>query len=99
MKLQLLIAKLNSNLEDQSESVSLHLLRPKVIRDVDSLQQEIKLLQAQMAHVQKQLNKTNSETSSSIQQLVELDQFKRRIQATCKALKEADNWTTLTTGL
>lgn len=97
MKLQLLIAKLNSNLEDQSESVSLHLLRPKVIRDVDSLQQEIKLLQAQMAHVQKQLNKTNSETSSSIQQLVELDQFKRRIQATCKALKEADNWTTLTT--
>ena len=53
---QLLIAKLNSNLEDQSESVALHLLRPKVIRDVDSLQQEIKLLQAQMAQVQKQLN-------------------------------------------
>jgi len=97
MKLQLMIAKLNGNLEDQCESVSHQLIRPKVIGEVDSLHHEMKLLQAQMVSVQRQLNKTNSETATSNQQLVELDQFKRRIQATCKALKEADNWTTLTT--
>merc|ERR1719376_1244083 len=97
MKLQLMIAKMNSNLEEQSEQVSLHLVKPKVLRDVDSLQQELMLLQSQMNHVQLQLNKTNAETSNSIETLVKLNKFKRRIQATCQALKEADNWTTLTT--
>ena len=80
MKLQLLIAKMNSNLEDQCESVSMHLLKPKVLRDVESLQQEFKLLQTQMFHVQQQLNATNADTETSIQTLVHLDQFKNRIQ-------------------
>ena len=75
-----MIAKLNGNLEDQCESVSHQLIRPKVIGEVDSLHHEMKLLQAQMVSVQRQLNKTNSETATSNQQLVELDQFKRRIQ-------------------
>ena len=36
-----------------------------------------------------------SETGQSMQTLVELDTVKRRMLASQRALKEADNWTTL----
>ena len=98
MKLQLMIAKLNSSLEDQCEHVSAGLLRPKVLRDVESLQQESVLLQGRISDVRNEMEKTNSENAqASMHTLIEMDRLKQRMQATSKALKEADNWTTLTT--
>lgn len=46
MKLQLLIAKLNANLEEQSEQILQNL--PKVVREIESLQQESTLLKSSM---------------------------------------------------
>jgi conserved oligomeric Golgi complex subunit 7 len=94
MKLQLLIAKLNASLEEQSEAVCQNL--PRVVRDTESMQQEALLLQAKMEAVQEEIDKVNRETGSSMGTLVQMDLFKERIQATRRALKEADNWTTLT---
>ena len=42
MKLQLLIAKMNANLEDQSEQILQNM--PRILREVESLQQESALL-------------------------------------------------------
>lgn len=95
-KLQLLIAKLNSSLEEQCHQVSGGLLRSRVLRDVESLQQEALLLQANMAEVREELAKANVDPGKSMQTLVQMDELKQRIQAKSKALKEADNWTTLT---
>ena len=78
MKLQLLISKLNSGLEDQSDSVGQSL--PRVIREAESLQQEAILLQAKMAAVQEEIDKVNRETGSSMETLVQMDLFKQRIQ-------------------
>ncbi len=93
MKLQLLIAKLNANLEDQSEQILLNM--PKVIREVESLQQDSVLLKSSMMGVQSDIDKVNRETGDSMETLVQMDLLKQRILATKKALKEADNWTTL----
>ena len=89
MKLQLLIAKLNSNLEDQSE----HILQsmPRVVREVESLQQEAALLKSSMSAVQSDIDKVNKETGDSMACLVKMDLLKQRMQATKNALKEADN--------
>ena len=94
MKLQLLIAKLNASLEDQSE----HILQstPRIVREVESLQQESALLKSSMSAVQSDIDKVNKETGASMETLVKMDLLKQRIQATKNALKEADNWTTLT---
>ena len=98
MKLQLMIAKLNSSLEEQCEQVGAGVLRPKVLRDVESLQQESVLLQGRISDVRNEMEKTNSQNAQeSMQTLIEMDKLKQRMQATSKALKEADNWTTLTT--
>ena len=98
MKLQLMIAKLNSSLEEQCEQLSAGILRPKVLRDVESLQQEAVLLQGRISDVRNEMEHTNSENAqASMQTLIEMDKLKQRMQATSKALKEADNWTTLTT--
>ena len=98
MKLQLMIAKLNSSLEEQCEQVSAGLLRPKVLRDIESLQQEAVLLKGRISDVRSEMEKSNSQNAQeSMQTLIEMDKLKQRMQATSKALKEADNWTTLTT--
>ena len=49
-----------------------------------------------MAAVQEEIDKVNRETGTSMETLVQMDILKERIQATRRALKEADNWTTLT---
>lgn len=94
MKLQLLIAKLNANLEEQSEHVCQTM--PRIVREVESLQQESALLRSSMSAVQNDIDQVNSETGASMETLVRMDSLKQRIQATSRALKEADNWTTLT---
>ena len=93
-----MIAKLNSSLEEQCEQVSAGLLRPKVLRDIESLQQEAVLLKGRISDVRSEMEKSNSQNAQeSMQTLIEMDKLKQRMQATSKALKEADNWTTLTT--
>ena len=95
MKLQLLIAKMNANLEDQSEQILQSM--PRIIREVESLQQEAALLKSSMGCVQNDIDKVNSDTGKSMETLVKMDLMKQRIQSSRQALKEADNWTTLTT--
>ncbi len=69
---------------------------PRVLREAESLQQEAQLLQARMTAVQDEIDKVNLETGSSMEELVRMDLLKERIRAVRHALKEADNWTTLT---
>ena len=94
MKLQLMIAKMNASLEEQSEQICQNM--PKVVREVDALQQETALLKSSMSVVQSDIEKVNQETGASMETLVKMDALKQKIQATRNALKEADNWTTLT---
>ena len=94
MQLQLMIAKLNASLEEQSEQICQNM--PKVVREVDALQQEAALLKSSMSVVQNDIEKVNQETGTSMETLVKMDALKQSIQATRNALKEADNWTTLT---
>ena len=74
MKLQLLIAKLNASLEDQSE----HILQsmPRIVREVESLQQESALLKSSMSAVQSDIDKVNKETGPSMETLVKMDLLK-----------------------
>ena len=97
MQLQLMIAKLNANLEEQSEQVCQAM--PKIVREIDALQHETVVLQSSMSVVQSDIDQVNQETGASMETLVKMDALKQKIQDTKKALKEADNWTTLTTGL
>ena len=60
MKLQLMIAKLNSSLEEQCQQVSAGLLRPKVLRDIESLQQESVLLKGRISDVRSEMEKSNN---------------------------------------
>lgn len=94
MQLQLMIAKLNANLEDQSEQVCQAM--PTIVREIDALQQESALLQSSMSVVQSDIDQVNRETGASMEILVKMDELKQKIQETRNALKEADNWTTLT---
>ena len=83
MKLQLMITKLNASLEEQCEQVSVGLLRPKVLRDVESLQQEAVLLQGRISDVRNEMAKNNSENAQvSMQSLVDMDKLKQRMQVT-----------------
>ncbi len=77
-KLQLLIAKLNSSVEEQSEQVSQGV--PRVVRETESLQQEAQLLMAKMSAVQEEIDRVNDETGTSMEALVQMDLFKQRIQ-------------------
>ena len=95
MQLQLMIAKLNANLEEQSEQVCQAM--PKIVREIDALQHETVVLQSSMSVVQSDIDQVNQETGASMETLVKMDALKQKIQDTKKALKEADNWTTLTT--
>ena len=82
MKLQLMIAKLNSSLEEQCEQVSAGLLRPKVLRDIESLQQEAVLLKGRISDVRSEMEKSNSQNAQeSMQTLIEMDKLKQRMQA------------------
>ena len=94
MKLQLLIAKMNANLEDHSEQVLQSM--PRIMREVESLQQDAALLKSSMSAVQSDIDTVNENTGSSMGTLVKMDMLKNRIEAVALALKEADNWTTLT---
>jgi len=95
MKLQLLISKLNASLEEQSGLIGDSM--PRVLRETESIQSEAEVLSSKMTFVRAEVEQVNRETGSSMRQLVQMDLLKARIQATSKALQEADNWTTLST--
>ena len=66
--------KLNASLEDQSE----HILQstPRIVREVESLQQESALLKSSMSAVQSDIDKVNKETGASMETLVKMDLLK-----------------------
>lgn len=92
-KLELFIQEMNNALEETAQQVQQNL--PRVLRDVETMQQEAALLKLQMAAVQKDIAKVEKESSTSMKTLLEIDTIKLRMLEANQALREADNWTTL----
>eukprot|EP00090_Calanus_glacialis_P007990 TRINITY_DN16360_c0_g1_i1.p1 TRINITY_DN16360_c0_g1~~TRINITY_DN16360_c0_g1_i1.p1 ORF type:complete len:756 (-),score=324.33 TRINITY_DN16360_c0_g1_i1:133-2346(-) len=95
MKLQLMIAKLNSALEDQCAAVVQSV--PRVIREAGQLEQEAGLLRDKLVAVRAEMESVECETRENMSTLVRMDTVKERLGATTRALQEADNWTSLDT--
>jgi hypothetical protein len=93
MKLQLFIQEVNNSLEETGQQVVQSL--PRVVRDVEAVKQEALLLREQMMVVKDDIKKVEMDTSSSMQRLIDLDDIKKRMNNSKKALQEADNWVTL----
>ncbi|XP_005105726.1 conserved oligomeric Golgi complex subunit 7 [Aplysia californica] len=93
MKLQVFIQEVNNVLEEASQQALQNL--PRVVRELDAIKQESSLLQDQMRIVKQDIQKVEQDTSQSMQSLLKLDRIKSRMKTTADALKEADNWTTL----
>ncbi|KAK8754311.1 hypothetical protein OTU49_015547 [Cherax quadricarinatus] len=97
MRLQLAIQEVNNALEETSQQVVGSL--PRVLRDVESLGHEVAVLKNQMNSVRQDIEKVEHNTAASMQTLVKLDSLKGRLVASSQALREADNWTTLSTDI
>lgn len=93
MKLQMFIQEVNNILEDAGQQALQNL--PRVMREIDAVKQEASLLQDQMRTVKQDIQNVEQSTAQSMQGLLSLDRVKSRMQMTADALKEADNWTTL----
>ncbi|XP_055955962.1 conserved oligomeric Golgi complex subunit 7 [Patella vulgata] len=93
MKLQMFIQEVNNILEEASQQALQNL--PRVMRELDAVRQEASLLQDQMRMVKQDIQKVEQSTAQSMQVLLKLDGIKGRMKTTAEALKEADNWTTL----
>ncbi|PAA92479.1 hypothetical protein BOX15_Mlig033534g4, partial [Macrostomum lignano] len=72
---------------------------PRAAREMASVKQEALLLQDQLRSVKSQLERVEQETSASMAKLVEADRLKSRLQRASSALREADNWTSLSANL
>ena len=93
MKLQLMIAKLNTALEDQCNAVVQSV--PRVIREAGQLELEAALLSDKLATIRAEMESVEMETRENMSSLVRMDAVKERLSATSRALQEADNWTSL----
>lgn len=93
MKLQMFIQEVNNIIEETSQQAVQNL--PRVIRELDAVKQEAALLQDQMKMVKQDIQKVEHDTAKSMQTLLKLDAIKSRMTSAAEALKEADNWTTL----
>lgn len=93
MKLQLAIFEINNSLENTSTAVLSNL--PRLLRDIELLQNEVVHFQRKLATVEHEVSKVENETTHSLEYIVKLDAVKSKLKATSKALQEADNWTTL----
>lgn len=89
-KLQLFVQEVNNSLEETAQQM-LHNL-PKVMREAEPFQQEAIQLNNQIKAVK---DKLDYESSGAMKNLIAIDTVKTRMEETCKALQEADNWTTL----
>lgn len=92
-KLQLLVQEVNNSLEETAQQM-IHNL-PKVMRETESLSRDSCVLREQMQTIKQKLSQMESESSKSMQTLINIDIVKKRMQETSQALQEADNWTTL----
>ncbi|XP_025115675.1 conserved oligomeric Golgi complex subunit 7-like [Pomacea canaliculata] len=97
MKLQMLIQEVNNILEEASQQALQNL--PRVVRELDAVKQESTLLQDQMRAVKQDIESVEKNTAQSMQTLLTLDEIKSRMKMTSDALKEADNWTTLSSDM
>jgi len=93
MKLQVFIQEVNNVLEEASQQALQNL--PRVVRELDAIKQESSLLQDQMRVVKADIQRVEQDTAQSMQELLTLDKIKGKMKGTADALKEADNWTTL----
>ncbi|CAG2100750.1 unnamed protein product [Medioppia subpectinata] len=93
--LQLLVQEVNNSLGESAQQM-IHNL-PKVLREAEGLQTDSLQLKTQLIANKQKLDKMTSDSSKSMQRLITLDVIKTRMTDTCKALEEADNWTTLWT--
>ena len=93
MKLQLMIARLNSALEEQCSAVVQSV--PRIVREAEQLEQEAGLLRDKLIMVKADVAKVEAETAENMGALVRMDLVKERVAGTRRALQEADNWTSL----
>ncbi|CAH1780014.1 unnamed protein product [Owenia fusiformis] len=93
MKLQMFIQEVNNVIEEGSQQALQNM--PRVLREIDAVTSEAKLLQDQMRAVKEDIEKVEHDTAQSMETLMKLDQVKSRMKDTSHALQEADNWTTL----
>lgn len=68
---------------------------PRLLRDIELLQNEVVHFQRKLATVEHDVSKVENETTNSLEYIIKLDSVKKKLKATSKALQEADNWTTL----
>lgn len=92
-KLQVFIQEVNKSLEDMSQQVVMSM--PRVLRDVEALKQETAYLRQQMQQVRDEIHDVEQRTSQSMKVLVLTDQVRSKVEKSCAALKEADNWSSL----
>uniref|UniRef100_A0A915IXC0 Conserved oligomeric Golgi complex subunit 7 n=1 Tax=Romanomermis culicivorax TaxID=13658 RepID=A0A915IXC0_ROMCU len=93
MKLQLLIQEVARSLEDTSQQI-VHFI-PKLNREITVMQQEANLLKSKMLSIERDVQKIEKDTCSTMDSLLHLDEAKSRLLEVEKALKEVDNWVTL----
>jgi len=93
MKLQMFIQEVNNVVEESCQQAVQNL--PRVCRELETVQQEARLLQDQMTAVRTDIQKVEHDTSQSMNMLLQLDSIKTRMKDASEALQEADNWTTL----
>lgn len=92
-KLQLFVQEINSSLEETAQQV-IHNL-PKVVRETETICRDASLLKGEMRALKEEIVKIQQQSSKPIQTIRAIDLVKNRMQEFSKALKEADNWTTL----
>ena len=93
MKLQLMIARINTALEEQCSAVVQSV--PRIVREAEQLEQEAGLLRDKLVGVKADVAKVEAETAENMGALVRMDLVKERVAGTRRALQEADNWTSL----
>jgi len=93
LKLQLMISKLNTALEDQCQQVVQSI--PRIVVEAEQLQQEADFLKDKLISVKSDVESVEQETEQNMKALIQMDRVKERISETSKALQEADNWSIL----
>ena len=59
------------------------------------MQNEVVHFKRKLVTVEQEISQVEKDTTHSLEYLIKLDTVKTKLKATSKALKEADNWTTL----
>jgi len=93
MKLQLLMQEVNGSLEESTANLLSDI--PRVVTEIQGLNNEAVLLRNQMNLVKSDISKVQQDTVESMSTVVELDKIKDRMLVTEKKLKQADNWCVL----